>query len=73
MLIVSVKILDKIIVTFLYNFFKIPVVLCAEDGSFPGLYCSSILSDPWLSDGYTLIIPSIWHSSQVLLSVNVLR
>ncbi|XP_057428993.1 acylamino-acid-releasing enzyme isoform X2 [Lotus japonicus] len=50
----------------------IPVVLCAEDGSFPGLYCSSILSDPWLSDGYTLIIPSIWHSSQVLLSVNVL-
>ncbi|XP_027363094.1 acylamino-acid-releasing enzyme-like isoform X2 [Abrus precatorius] len=50
----------------------IPVVLCAEDGSFPGLYCSSILSDPWLSDGYTLIIPSVWHSSQVLLSINVL-
>ncbi|KAK7345936.1 hypothetical protein VNO77_16552 [Canavalia gladiata] len=50
----------------------IPVVLCAEDGSFPGLYSSSILSDPWLSDGYTLIIPSIWHSSQVLLSINVL-
>ncbi|KAJ1431580.1 WD40/YVTN repeat-like-containing domain superfamily [Sesbania bispinosa] len=50
----------------------VPVVLCAEDGSFPGLYCSSILSDPWLSDGYTLILPSIWHSSQVLLSVNVL-
>ncbi|KAK7279306.1 hypothetical protein RJT34_24354 [Clitoria ternatea] len=50
----------------------IPVVFCAEDGSFPGLYCSGILSDPWLSDGCTLIIPSVWHSSQVLLSINVL-
>ncbi|XP_020204170.1 acylamino-acid-releasing enzyme isoform X2 [Cajanus cajan] len=50
----------------------IPVVLFAEDGCFPGLYCSTILSDPWLSDGYTLVIASIWHSSQVLLSVNVL-
>ncbi|KAK7393748.1 hypothetical protein VNO78_22312 [Psophocarpus tetragonolobus] len=50
----------------------IPVVLCAEDGRFPGLYCSSILSDPWLSDGYTLVIPSVWNSCQVLLSINVL-
>ncbi|XP_061348993.1 acylamino-acid-releasing enzyme-like [Gastrolobium bilobum] len=50
----------------------IPVVLCAEDGGFPGLYCPSVLSDPWLSDGYTLIIASVWHSSQALLSVNVL-
>ncbi|KAH1136031.1 hypothetical protein AAZX31_10G001200 [Glycine max] len=50
----------------------IPVVLFAEDGGFPGLYCSTILSDPWLSDGYTLVIASIWHSSQVLLSINVL-
>ncbi|KAI5397375.1 acylamino-acid-releasing enzyme [Lathyrus oleraceus] len=50
----------------------IPVALCAEDGDFPGFYHSSILSDPWLSDGHTLIIPSVWHSSQVLLSVNVL-
>lgn len=50
----------------------IPVVLCADDDGFPGLYFSSILSDPWLSDGHTLIIPSFWHSSQVLLSVNVL-
>ncbi|XP_039690116.1 acylamino-acid-releasing enzyme isoform X3 [Medicago truncatula] len=49
----------------------IPVVLCADDDGFPGLYFSSILSDPWLSDGHTLIIPSVWHSSQVLLSVNV--
>ncbi|XP_019449915.1 PREDICTED: acylamino-acid-releasing enzyme-like isoform X2 [Lupinus angustifolius] len=48
------------------------VVMCAEDGCFPGLYCFSILSSPWLSDGYTMIISSIWNSSQVLLSVNVL-
>ncbi|WJX10671.1 acylaminoacyl-peptidase [Trifolium repens] len=50
----------------------IPVVLCAEEDGFPGLYFSSILNNPWLSDGHTLVIPSVWHSSQVLLSVNVL-
>ncbi|XP_062168533.1 acylamino-acid-releasing enzyme-like isoform X2 [Alnus glutinosa] len=50
----------------------IPVVMCADDGCFPGLYFSSILSNPWLSDGCTMIISSIWNSSQVILSVNVL-
>lgn len=50
----------------------IPVVMCAEDGCFPGLYCTTIHINSWLSDGYTMIISSIWHSSQVLLSVNVL-
>ncbi|CAJ1966982.1 unnamed protein product [Sphenostylis stenocarpa] len=50
----------------------IPVVLFAEDGNFPGLYCSNILSDPWLSDGQRLVIASVWHSKQVLLSINVL-
>ncbi|KAL4297139.1 hypothetical protein GQ457_12G004010 [Hibiscus cannabinus] len=50
----------------------IPVVNCAEDGQFPGLYCSSFLSQPWLSDGCTMILSSYWHSSQVILSVNVL-
>ncbi|KAK3190182.1 hypothetical protein Dsin_029743 [Dipteronia sinensis] len=50
----------------------IPVVLCAEDGCFPGLYCSSILINPWLSDGHTMILSSIWCSSQVIISVNVL-
>ncbi|KAL9319464.1 hypothetical protein ACSQ67_015981 [Phaseolus vulgaris] len=50
----------------------IPVVLFAEDGSFPGLYCSNILSDPWLSDGHSLVVASVWHSNQVLLSINVL-
>uniref|UniRef100_A0A2N9IZB8 acylaminoacyl-peptidase n=1 Tax=Fagus sylvatica TaxID=28930 RepID=A0A2N9IZB8_FAGSY len=50
----------------------IPVVMCAEDGCFPGLYCSGFLSNPWLSDGCTMIISSFWRSSQVILSVNVL-
>ncbi|KAG6732745.1 acylamino-acid-releasing enzyme isoform X1 [Carya illinoinensis] len=50
----------------------IPVVMCAEDGCLPGLYCSSFLSNPWLLDGCTMIISSIWSSSQVILSVNVL-
>ncbi|OIW07711.1 hypothetical protein TanjilG_19654 [Lupinus angustifolius] len=50
----------------------IPVVMCAEDGCFPGLYCTTIHNNPWLSDNRTMIISSIWHSSEVLLSVNVL-
>ncbi|PQM34123.1 acylamino-acid-releasing enzyme [Prunus yedoensis var. nudiflora] len=50
----------------------VPVVMCAEDGSFPGLYWSSFLSNPWLSDGCTMIITSIWGCCQVILSVNVL-
>ncbi|RDX75492.1 Acylamino-acid-releasing enzyme [Mucuna pruriens] len=50
----------------------IPVVMCAEDGCFPGLYCTTIHNNPWLSDNCTMIISSIWHSSEVLLSVNVL-
>ncbi|KAK4586247.1 hypothetical protein RGQ29_023434 [Quercus rubra] len=50
----------------------IPVVMSAEDGHLPGLYCSSFLSNPWLSDGCTMIISSFWRSSQVILSVNVL-
>ncbi|KAK7345939.1 hypothetical protein VNO77_16555 [Canavalia gladiata] len=50
----------------------IPVVMCAEDGYFPGLYCTTIHNNPWLSDNCTMIISSIWHSSEVLLSVNVL-
>ncbi|XVF62998.1 hypothetical protein PTKIN_Ptkin09bG0053800 [Pterospermum kingtungense] len=50
----------------------IPVVNCAEDGHFPGLYCTSFLSKPWLSDGCTMILSSYWHSCQAILSVNVL-
>ncbi|XP_009773638.1 acylamino-acid-releasing enzyme isoform X2 [Nicotiana tabacum] len=50
----------------------VPVVMCAEDGSFPGLYCSNILSNPWLSDGRTMILSSAWGSTLVVLAVDVL-
>ncbi|KAJ0034248.1 hypothetical protein Pint_24700 [Pistacia integerrima] len=50
----------------------IPVVQCAKDDCFPGLYCSDILSNPWLSDRCTMILSSTWGSSQVIISVNVL-
>eukprot|EP00262_Sarcandra_glabra_P004005 TRINITY_DN1494_c0_g1_i2.p1 TRINITY_DN1494_c0_g1~~TRINITY_DN1494_c0_g1_i2.p1 ORF type:complete len:835 (+),score=147.70 TRINITY_DN1494_c0_g1_i2:156-2507(+) len=50
----------------------VPVVMCAEDGCFPGLYCSNFLNQPWLSDGCTMIMSSIWGSIQVILSINVL-
>ncbi|MCD7467803.1 hypothetical protein HAX54_005436 [Datura stramonium] len=50
----------------------VPVVMCAEDGCFPGLYCSNILSNPWLSDGRTMILSSAWGSTLIILTVNVL-
>ncbi|XP_006356048.1 acylamino-acid-releasing enzyme isoform X1 [Solanum tuberosum] len=50
----------------------VPIVMCPEDGCFPGLYCFSVLSRPWLSDGYTMILSSIWGSTQVIISVNVI-
>ncbi|XP_026423163.1 acylamino-acid-releasing enzyme-like isoform X1 [Papaver somniferum] len=50
----------------------VPVVKCAEENCFPGLYCSSFLRNPWLSDGQTMIMSSYWRSSQVIISVNVL-
>uniref|UniRef100_A0A6V7QSZ4 Acylamino-acid-releasing enzyme n=1 Tax=Ananas comosus var. bracteatus TaxID=296719 RepID=A0A6V7QSZ4_ANACO len=49
----------------------VPVVMSPEDGCFPGLYCSGFLSDPWLSDGCTMVLSSAWRSTQVILSVNV--
>ncbi|CAN4091824.1 unnamed protein product [Withania somnifera] len=49
----------------------VPIVMCPEDGCFPGLYCFSVLSRPWLSDGYTMILSSIWGSTQVIISINV--
>ncbi|XAR57316.1 Acylaminoacyl-peptidase [Bertholletia excelsa] len=51
----------------------VPVVMCPEDDCFPGLYCSGFLSNPWLSDGYTMILSSVWGSTQKILSVNVLN
>ncbi|KAL3834809.1 hypothetical protein ACJIZ3_009545 [Penstemon smallii] len=50
----------------------VPVVMCPEYGCFPGLYCSNFLSKPWLSDGHTMVLSSVWGSTQTILSVNVL-
>ncbi|KAL4590504.1 hypothetical protein LXL04_003435 [Taraxacum kok-saghyz] len=50
----------------------VPVVMCPEDGGFPGIYCFDVLSKPWLTDGCTMIMSSIWGSKEVILSVNVL-
>ncbi|CAL1396505.1 unnamed protein product [Linum trigynum] len=50
----------------------IPIVQCPEDGGFPGLYYGSLLRHPWLSDGSTIVLNSVWHSSEVILTVNVL-
>ncbi|GAB4843293.1 hypothetical protein Ancab_013258 [Ancistrocladus abbreviatus] len=50
----------------------VPVVMHTEDGCFPGLYCSSFLMNPWLSNGSSMIVSSIWGSTQVILSVDVL-
>ncbi|KAI6694193.1 hypothetical protein NL676_021903 [Syzygium grande] len=51
----------------------IPVVMNAEEGCFPGLYLSVLLANPWLSDGCTMILTSIWGSNEVILAVNVLN
>ncbi|KAK4425574.1 Acylamino-acid-releasing enzyme [Sesamum alatum] len=50
----------------------VPVVMCPEDGCFPGLYCSKFLTRPWLSDGHTMVLSSYWGSTQKILSVDVL-
>ncbi|XP_062200721.1 acylamino-acid-releasing enzyme 1 isoform X2 [Phragmites australis] len=49
----------------------VPIVMCPQDGCFPGLYCFGLLRDPWLSDGRTMILSSVWGSKEVILSVNV--
>ncbi|CAI0559295.1 unnamed protein product, partial [Linum tenue] len=50
---------------------QISVVQCPEDGGFPGIYNGSFLRKPWLSDGTTIVLNSVWGSSEVILSVNV--
>ncbi|KAG5389212.1 hypothetical protein IGI04_030753 [Brassica rapa subsp. trilocularis] len=50
----------------------IEVVNCPDDGCFPGLYVTGLLSDPWLSDGHTLILSSYWRSCRVILSLNLI-
>ncbi|KAL3828737.1 hypothetical protein ACJIZ3_017539 [Penstemon smallii] len=50
----------------------VPVVMCPEDGCFPGIYPSKLHTKPWLSDGYTMILSSVWGSAQKIISVNIL-
>uniref|UniRef100_A0A1J3FLE9 acylaminoacyl-peptidase n=1 Tax=Noccaea caerulescens TaxID=107243 RepID=A0A1J3FLE9_NOCCA len=50
----------------------IKVVNCPDDGCFPGLYVTGLLSDPWLSDGHTLMLSSYWRSCRAILSLNLL-
>ncbi|KAJ8627118.1 hypothetical protein MRB53_020425 [Persea americana] len=50
-----------------------PVVMCPEDGGFPGLYISSFLDQPWLSDGCTVILSSTWGCNEVILAIDVIR
>ncbi|KAJ4767510.1 Acylamino-acid-releasing enzyme [Rhynchospora pubera] len=50
----------------------VPVVMCPNEESFPGLYCSGFLSNPWLSDGSTIVVSSVWRSRDAILSINIL-
>uniref|UniRef100_M4F707 acylaminoacyl-peptidase n=1 Tax=Brassica campestris TaxID=3711 RepID=M4F707_BRACM len=50
----------------------VQVVNCPDDGSFPGLYGTDLLSDPWLSDGHTIMLSSYWRSFRVILNLNLL-
>ncbi|KNA20264.1 hypothetical protein SOVF_053960 [Spinacia oleracea] len=46
--------------------------MSAEDGCFPGLCFPIFLRNAWLSDNRTVILSSIWRSTQVIISVDVL-
>lgn len=48
-------------------------MMCPKENCFPGLYCFGLLRDPWLTDGRTMILSSVWGSREVILSVNVVR
>lgn len=49
----------------------IKVVEHAEEGSFPGLYCSNLIANPWLNDSSTLLLSSAWRSQQVILGIDI--
>lgn len=48
-------------------------MMCSEDGCFPGLYCTKILRNPWVSNGSTIILSTDWCSIEAIISVDVLR
>ncbi|KAJ3673880.1 hypothetical protein LUZ60_005872 [Juncus effusus] len=51
----------------------VKVVMCPKDeSSFPGLYCSGFLTNPWLNDGYTILVSSMWRSTDAILSINII-
>ena len=47
------------------------VVQHAEEGAFPGLYCSNLIANPWLNDSSALLLASAWRSQQVILAIDV--
>ncbi|KAL3679424.1 hypothetical protein R1sor_022380 [Riccia sorocarpa] len=49
----------------------VPVMMNPDTSGFPGLYVSSVIANPWLSDGSTLLFTSSWRSMQVILGVNI--
>ncbi|KAM0887517.1 hypothetical protein ACQ4PT_028975 [Festuca glaucescens] len=49
----------------------VPIIASPQLGCFPGIYCSGLLRFPWLSDGRTMILSSVWGSKEAVLSVNV--
>ncbi|EFJ32660.1 hypothetical protein SELMODRAFT_168303 [Selaginella moellendorffii] len=49
----------------------VPVISRPDAKGFPGLYCSTFLSHPWLYDNRTLLLTSAWRSTQVIVSVNL--
>lgn len=49
----------------------VKVVQHAEEGAFPGLYCSNLIANPWLNDSSTLLLSSAWRSQQVILAIDV--
>lgn len=49
----------------------VKVVQHAEDGAFPGLYCSSLIVNPWLNGSSTLLLSSSWRSQQVILGIDI--
>uniref|UniRef100_A0A3Q7I6X6 Acylamino-acid-releasing enzyme N-terminal domain-containing protein n=1 Tax=Solanum lycopersicum TaxID=4081 RepID=A0A3Q7I6X6_SOLLC len=51
--------------------YLVPVVMCPE-GSSLAFNCFNLLSKPWLCDGYTVILSSVWGSTEVIHLVNVL-
>lgn len=63
----------NILLTCSGELWQIKVVQRAEGGGFPGLYCSNLIANPWLTDSSTLLLSSAWRSQQVILGINVER